>query len=216
LALVTKMNDFTLKHYKLKMGRKAEQFNHKMFMPLYFEDMIGDQKEVNVAELGSAMFCTIGNLWNGTKINIYPSDILADEFNQMLKEANIKPLIPVLKEDMENLTYPDNFFDIVHCVNALDHTKNPFKALQEMKRVCKKGGWIYLRHFSCVGEIEGYAGDHQWNIEARAGDVTIWNKQIRYYLSDIFPKLTTEVKIGREWSYEPKDMVIIKIQNEKV
>jgi ubiquinone/menaquinone biosynthesis C-methylase UbiE len=47
---------------------------------------------------------------------------------------------------MEELTYEDNSFDLVHCVNALDHTSNAQKALDEMKRICKPNGYIYLRH----------------------------------------------------------------------
>lgn len=211
------MNKNTLKHYKLKLALKEKQFNHKMFLPLYFEDMIGDKTEVNIAELGSAMFCTIGNMWLNTKINMYASDILADEFNEMLKEARITPVIPVVKEDMENLSYSNEFFDIVHCANALDHTVNIKKALEEMKRVCKKGGWIYLRHFQNVGEHENYGGDHRWNIEPILTpfnfnkNVRIWNKENQFFLSDVFKIF--DVKIGREWSYEPKDMVIIKILN---
>ena len=44
--------------------------------------------------------------------------------------------------DMENLTYEDNSFDVVVCVNALDHTKNPLVALHEFYRVAKK--YIYI------------------------------------------------------------------------
>lgn len=45
-------------------------------------------------------------------------------------------------EDMEDLTYPDNFFDLVVCINALDHTKDAYKALRELKRVAKH--WVYI------------------------------------------------------------------------
>jgi hypothetical protein len=52
-------------------------------------------------------------------------------------------------------------FDIVHCVNALDHTNNPQKAIEEMKRICKPGGWIYLRH--APNQKDKYGGIHKWN-----------------------------------------------------
>ncbi len=45
-------------------------------------------------------------------------------------------------QDMENLTYPDNSFDLVVCINALDHTSNAEKAVQEMMRVSKH--WVYI------------------------------------------------------------------------
>lgn len=46
--------------------------------------------------------------------------------------------------DMEDLDYDDSTFDLVVCVNALDHTPNAAKALSEFYRVVKKGGWIYI------------------------------------------------------------------------
>ena len=52
---------------------------------------------------------------------IVASDLLADEYNEIWKSTNRVILNPVTKQDMEALTYPDNSFDIVHCVNALDH-----------------------------------------------------------------------------------------------
>jgi SAM-dependent methyltransferase len=215
--MVTKMNkNVTLNHYWRKLRSKEKQFNHVAFLPMYFEEMIGDKKEVNIAELGSAMFCTIGSLWLDCKVNMYASDIKADDFNRMLREANVEPVIPVTKEDMENLSYPDNFFDIIHCVNALDHTVNPIKALSEMERVCKPGGWIYLRHYRNVGELEKYIGEHQWNIDmiidpaSMRIDAVIGNKNDSFLLSEIFDDFT--VKLGREWGYEAKDMVIIKIK----
>jgi ubiquinone/menaquinone biosynthesis C-methylase UbiE len=202
----------TLRHYYKKLKIKEAQFNHQMFLPPYFKDLIGDKKEVNIADLGSAMFCTIGNLWNGVKVNMYASDILADEFNKMLKESNIKPVIPIEKQDMEKLTYQDNFFDIVHCVNALDHIVNPNKALLEMWRVCKPGGYICLRHYSHVGERERYSGSHQWNIDlTENGDVSIWNKHgLKYLLSDFFKSF--KAGTGRGWPNNRVKMIIATIQ----
>ncbi|KKT85758.1 MAG: hypothetical protein UW85_C0013G0001, partial [Parcubacteria group bacterium GW2011_GWA1_Parcubacteria_45_10] len=101
----------TLRFYKAKLPWKSKQFNRKLYLPTYFGPMIGDKKEVKIAEVGAGMFCTIGSLWKTAKVKVYPSDALADEFNKILKESGVTPLIPVAKEDMENLSYPDNFFD---------------------------------------------------------------------------------------------------------
>ena len=56
----------------------------------------------------------------------------------------MKPFIPVEYQDMEKLTYPDEYFDIVWCHNALDHTRNAKEAVKEMIRVCKTDGWIII------------------------------------------------------------------------
>jgi SAM-dependent methyltransferase len=198
----------TLRFYKAKLPWKNKAFNRELFyLPDYFAQMIGDKKEVSIADLGAAMFCTIGSLWKTARVKVYPSDVLADDFNQILKEQKIKPLIPVMKEDMEKLSYPDNFFDIVHCVNALDHTVNPIKALQEMYRVCKPNGYIYLRHFVNVGEHEKYYGLHLWNIDiSDGGDALIWNQENRFLLSDLFKGFKSLKE--RELDYKKEDMVV--------
>lgn len=197
----------TLRFYRAKLPWKAKQFNRELTLPDYFGQMIGDKKEVTIAEIGSGMFCTIGSLWKTAKVKVYPSDALADKFNKILEDNNVTPLIPVEKQDMENLTYPDNFFDIVHCCNALDHTTNPLKAICEMYRIVKPGGYIYLRHFVNVGENEKYSGLHMWNIDKSGGkDCVIWNQNERFLLSDHFQGFNTVKK--KELDYETDDMVV--------
>lgn len=44
--------------------------------------------------------------------------------------------------DMENLPYADGEFDLVVCINALDHTQNAELALHELIRVSNK--WVYI------------------------------------------------------------------------
>jgi len=202
----------TLHFYRKKLPWKAASFNTKLlYLPNYFAKMIGDKKEVIIADLGAGMFCTTGSLWKTAKVNIYPSDALSDEFNQILKENGITPLVHVEKQNMENLTYPDNFFDIVHCCNALDHTADPIKALSEMYRTTKPSGFIYLRHFLNVGENEGYAGLHMWNLDInKNGECIIWSQDKKFVLNDLFKGLITMKK--KELDYESDDMIVSTLQ----
>lgn len=197
----------TLRFYRVKLPWKAGRFNRKLYLPEYFGPMIGNKKGLKIADLGAGMFCTIGSLWKTAKIKVYPSDTLADEFNQMLKDRKITPLIPVEKQNMESLTYPDGFFDIIHCVNALDHTIDPIKAIEEMYRVCKPGGYIYLRHFVDVGEYEEYSGLHIWNININDHkDCVIWNREKKILLSDYIDGFKTVQR--KELDNEPDSMII--------
>lgn len=210
LARWEKGKNNTLRFYKAKLPWKAKQFNRVFPLPGYFSPMIGNKKEIVIAELGAGMFCTIGSIWPGTRVKIYASDALADEFNQMINNANIVPIIPVKKADMENLPYKNNYFDIVHCCNALDHTKDPIKAIQEMYRIVKPGGYIYLRHFTNVGKHEGYQGLHMWNLDVDKGECVIWNSSTKVLLSDIYKGFKSVKK--RELDYEPEDMVVSILQ----
>jgi len=196
----------TLHHYIKKLRWKVKKSNHEFYLPDYFGPMIGSKKNVVIAEIGSGMFCTIGSLWKSAKVKVYPSDILADEFNQVFKDNGIVPFMPIEKQDMEALSYPDSYFDIVHSCNALDHTADPIKAIKEFYRVTKKGGFIYLRHFVNVGEHERYHGLHMWNLSlAGKDDCEIWNHEYRFSLKKLFPGFKTVLK--RELGNEP-DMVV--------
>ena len=201
----------TLLFYKNKLPYKAKQFNFIFPLHSYFEEMIGNKKEVFIADFGAGLFSTTGSTWNGVNIQLYPSDILADEFRLLLKDASVVPIIPVEKQDMVELTYQDNFFDIVHCVNALDHCANPLKALKEMYRICKIEGWIYLKHFYNNAEYERYKGFHQWNIcKTKNDDCLIWGKENKILLSDYFDKFNIDI----ETDSNDREIIIIKILKE--
>jgi ubiquinone/menaquinone biosynthesis C-methylase UbiE len=44
----------------------------------------------------------------------------------------------------EYLPFKDNSFDFIECVTVLEHVKEPQKVVEEMIRVVKKGGFIYI------------------------------------------------------------------------
>ena len=175
----------------MKFEKKFARFNREAPLPDYFGPMIGDKKEVAIAELAAGLICTIGNSWKDAKVKLYASDILKNEYDALWKEYNATPLIPIEYQDMENLTYPDNFFDIVHCVNALDHVLNPKRALKEMLRVCKPGGWIYLRH--APDQRKKYRGMHAWNVNMIDGETVFSNPKEKFLLSEF-----GDFKIHRE------------------
>ena len=52
--------------------------------------------------------------------------------------VDIAPAKGVVKGDIENLQFKDNFFDITICSEVLEHVYDPIKAIKELKRVTKK------------------------------------------------------------------------------
>ena len=60
-----------------------------------------------------------------------------------LKETNNKN-IKLIEMDAQSLKFKDNSFDYVICTFVLCSVPDPVKALQEMKRVCKKNGKIIM------------------------------------------------------------------------
>ncbi len=179
-----KAHELNLAFWRVKLPHIAETFNHALELPNYFDSMIGDKKEIWIADLGAGVMSTTGSTWKDVKVHLYPSDYFWDEYKEFYPMKGIKQFIPMEKQDMENLTYNDEMFDIVHCANALDHCIDPFKALREMYRVCKIGGWIYLRHIPNEGKTQRYSLQHQWNITKQGEDCLIWNYQDKFLLSD--------------------------------
>lgn len=202
----------TIRFYDKKLKWKAEQFNKKMPLADYLVPFIGDKKLISIADIGSGIFSTIGNEYKDVVIMLYPSDILAYEFADICEKRGYTPIYPIMYQDMTDLDYADKVFDIVNCVNALDHCISPFKAIREMKRICKPGGYIYLRHFQNVGEDQKYKGLHQWNISRTDnGDCLFFSKYERFLLSECVPGFLTELK--KEMDYEEDDMVVSILHN---
>ena len=187
--------------YKRKIPSKEKVFNKRFPLHPYFEEMIGDKKVVKIADLGAGMFSTSGSTYPNVAVDLYPSDLLADEYMRVLSEEDIKPIIPIERQDMTSLTYLDEYFDIVHCVNALDHCSKPLDALKEMYRVCKKGGWIYLRHGQSEGKRRKYTGLHQWNISKEGNNFAISDKE------------SSDTVYGFNVSVEDK-MIVCKMKKE--
>ena len=46
--------------------------------------------------------------------------------------------------DIQDLKFPNESFDIVVCVAILEHVEDPHKAIEEMRRVMKKGAHIWV------------------------------------------------------------------------
>lgn len=63
-----------------------------------------------------------------------------DPAAELLKRADIK----VVKGFVEKLPFKDRQFDAVICVTAVHNFTDPKKAIEEMKRVSKKGGRIVI------------------------------------------------------------------------
>jgi SAM-dependent methyltransferase len=71
----------------------------------------------------------------------YGIDPLADYYSQIYKYPEG---ITVMKGFGENIPFPDSFFDVVFCSNALDHVSDPVKTVSEIYRVLRNNGFFVL------------------------------------------------------------------------
>lgn len=84
-----------------------------------------------------------------------------------LSKVNYRILDPVdtyhpdIVGDIHNLPMADESEEAVICIAVLEHVENPIKAMEEMKRVLKKGGYafIYVPFLYYYHAEKGYYGD---------------------------------------------------------
>jgi len=50
----------------------------------------------------------------------------------------------VRQADMRHLPDPDGWWHLVTCIHALEHCPEPARAVAEMVRVLRRGGWLFL------------------------------------------------------------------------
>jgi len=70
-------------------------------------------------------------------------DYSLDAINLAKKKYKFKNLT-FKKQNVLNINYKKNQFDIVHCNGVLHHTTNLEKGIREIIRICKPHGFIYL------------------------------------------------------------------------
>ena len=159
--------------------RLIKRFNKPFPVKNRLIPLIGDKKEVKIADVGSGPVSRIGELLPGVKIEIYPSD-KKDYTKITWNGLGIKPRFPIEVQNMEEFSYSDDFFDIVHCGNALDHTRDAVAAIKEMIRIVKPEGWVYI---DCsLDQLSVSGGRHFWDAKE---DGTFINKNDSFSLKDM-------------------------------
>jgi phosphatidylethanolamine/phosphatidyl-N-methylethanolamine N-methyltransferase len=112
-------------------------------------------KKMNCSDSDSVLEIGIGT---GSSFRYYPDetkvvgiDISPDMLDLARKkiEKNKAKNKHILLMNGENLSFPDNTFDKVVGMYVVSVTQNPKKLIEEMKRVCKNDGDIFIvNHFS--------------------------------------------------------------------
>lgn len=147
----------------------------------------------SILDAGCGCAPVVGTEHPMVAITLVSCDMMADKYRALLDGAGIVLPQYVEAQDLEDLSYEDDSFDIVHCSNALDHTYDPLAALAEFARVCRPGGWLYLRHPRNSGEKQLYKGLHRWNIhELGPGNALLWRPGERYDFRALLPGSWTD------------------------
>jgi SAM-dependent methyltransferase len=50
----------------------------------------------------------------------------------------------MVRMDITNIQYPDEYFDVIYCSHVLEHVQDDKRAMKEFYRVLKQGGWAIM------------------------------------------------------------------------
>jgi predicted SAM-dependent methyltransferase len=139
----------------------------RLLKPLGYNLPVIIEKQIVGSGLRNAMCPVCGSsdrvrllyLFLKTKTNLFNQDIkllhIAPEkplLDILIKQKNIEYLTAdlnsenvMVKIDITNIQYPDNSFDIILCNHVLEHISDDRKAMSELYRVLKPGGWAILQ-----------------------------------------------------------------------
>lgn len=140
---MSKQKDLTKKYF----SELSKDYNGKWYKKRYTLDtrdkrvaeMI-DEKGKKILEIG----CGIGVL--ADMLQKKGNSVCACDISQeMINEAKkLNPNIDFSIQDIESLTYKDNSFDYVVTIGVLEYLDYDDKALKEIFRVLKKGGYAII------------------------------------------------------------------------
>jgi SAM-dependent methyltransferase len=135
-----------------------------------------------VLDVGAGPITKLGYRSEAVECEIMAIDPLAPVYSTLLGEFGFTPPVPTQFGTAEDLMalFPDVRFDLVHCCNALDHSFDPIRGIDQMLRVTRLGGNLLLVHQRNEAERERYAGFHQYNLDVIDGEFLVWNRQERY------------------------------------
>ena len=130
---------------------------------------------VHLLDVGAGPLTKLGKTHRWKKILITATDVLAAEYDKLLSDFGVEPLVRTIFGDAEDLVaqFGEDQFDIVHGQNCIDHTASPLRAIQQMLSVTRPGGFVVLYHAENEGKNESYKQLHKWDFTCESNHFVI-------------------------------------------
>lgn len=82
-------------------------------------------------------------------LHVAPEHCFLKEFESMKNldyiTADIESPLAKIKMDIHKIPFPDNTFDVAFCNHVMEHVEDDIKAMSELHRVLKPGGWAIIQ-----------------------------------------------------------------------
>lgn len=175
---------------------------------------------VEILDVGSGPFTTLGTSLAGRELKISLADPLAGVFQKILQLFQIPWSFERRVCGGESLTevYSRERFHFVLARNSLDHSIHPLLCVRQMLEVTRARGVVLIRHYENEAQNGQYGGLHQWNFTEESGRAVIWNRSQKIFLDEELPagheiSVTRETGIrrdGQDWEDNWIEIVIRK------
>ncbi len=135
----------------LRLGAGADEYTYLQEMQYAYARTLNDvvpilKKKCQVLEIGS-LFGVVSRVLKQADFEVTATDIPEFHQSEKLRELYRRNNIPFDSLDLRdgNLSYPSESFDAVIICEVIEHLNfNPLPVLQEINRVLKKNGVLYL------------------------------------------------------------------------
>lgn len=113
-----------------------------VWLSAYLYKQIQGKLNVSIIEAGSGpgMCASLLAQKNGVQ-----TAAILDFDSEVLKIAQERdPKLKIIQGDLTQMPLADNSYDLVYNSSTIEHLKTPYKAVQEMARICKKDGYVFI------------------------------------------------------------------------
>ena len=82
-------------------------------------------------------------------LHIAPELCFIDRFNALNNleyvTGDLESPLAKIKMDIHQIPFDENYFDVIFCNHVMEHVDDDIKAMNEIKRVLKRGGWAIIQ-----------------------------------------------------------------------
>ncbi|OGW75833.1 MAG: hypothetical protein A2Z72_04180 [Omnitrophica bacterium RBG_13_46_9] len=142
--MVAKLGDSDI--HKILAGKYESVYKDKFYLAYqdYWNGLMvkfaSENRNSYILDYGCGVGRTLGFLLKRYD-NVYGIDLSSDMLKVAFQE-NKDAKIAV--SDAQTICFKDQSFDTVICKSVLHHLAKPYKAVRELNRVLKKGGWLVV------------------------------------------------------------------------
>lgn len=168
-----------LAHWEWAVRDRIEDMDFRLDPNTEIQDYIKPYITIDskILDIGCGPVTSLGKYYDGHKLDIKAVDILADQYNELLREHGLKPPVKTIQGSYETVK---GEYDLIHTRNSLDHCQNPILAIDNLLKACK--GFLFIQVYENEANRCNWQGLHQWNFSIQDDKLHLSNKTFEFLI----------------------------------